>query len=527
LRSTSPLRCTLLSALALVGAATEAHAAPAATLSMTKLQAPDNVTQAVDGFGASVSIYGTTIMVGAPGRFQGETPSAVYVFGPSGPAWAQRQKLLAPDENGDSEFGASVSLDGLTAIVGAPGASVGTSFAGAAYVLTRMGSTWTHQQRLVAVDGMGKPVGVSGELFGGSVCVSGDVAVVGAPKADGWQGAAYVFARSGSGSTWTLQQKLTANDPARAEELGASVAVSGDTVIAGAPYADINGGAAYVFVRSGPASTWTLQQRLQPDEAVAYDGFGDDAALAGDTALVGPYVFVRTGATWTQRAKLAAPADDLTELATAGAVSASIALVGDMWTTVGTNDHAGAMYLFTPGSAGWMPAPRVIAPDGMTDDRFGASLALSGKTFVVGAPTLFAQGSAYVGTLAGVDAQPVPELDAGSDPPDAATERSDAADAGAPIEPSVDAGPAATDTSVGDGGVGSSDAPASDVASPARADGSSDAPGGREDSGADAGKHPSHGDGCSCAVSRGDGLFGFVQLLGILLACASTKRRRR
>ena len=237
---------------------------------------------------------------------------------------------------------------------------MGTSFAGAAYVLTRIGSTWTHQQRLVAVDGMGKPVGVSGELFGDSVCVSGDVAVVGAPKADGWQGAAYVFARSGS--TWTLQQKLTANDPARAEELGASVAVSGDTVIAGAPYADSNGGAAYVFVRSGPASTWTLQQRLQPDDAVGYDGFGDEAALEGDTALVGPYVFVRAGATWTQRARLSAPADDLTELGTADAVSASIALVGNMWTTVGTNDHAGAMYLFTPGPAGWVPAPGSSRP---------------------------------------------------------------------------------------------------------------------------------------------------------------------
>ena len=88
-----------------------------------------------------------------------------------------------------------------------------------------------------------------------------------------------------SGGTWTEQQKLTASDAAAGDLFGASVAVSGDTVVAGAYVDDtpagVDAGSAYVFVRSG--GTWTEQQKLTASDAAAGDQFGVSVAVSGDT----------------------------------------------------------------------------------------------------------------------------------------------------------------------------------------------------------------------------------------------------
>ena len=76
------------------------------------------------------------------------------------------------------------------------------------------------------------------------------------------QGSAYVFVRSGS--TWSQQAQLTAADGAVNDRFGGSVAISGETVVVGAPsdriITDYGRGSAYVFVRSG--STWSEQVKL-------------------------------------------------------------------------------------------------------------------------------------------------------------------------------------------------------------------------------------------------------------------------
>ena len=115
---------------------------------------------------------------------------------------------------------------------------------------------------------------------------------------------------------FSQQQKLTASDGAAFDLFGRSVAISGDTAVVGAFQDDDagnNSGAAYVFVRSG--NTWTQQQKLTAFDAAANDLFGWSAAISGDTIVVGSYrdefdgvpgsfagsahVFVRTGTTWT------------------------------------------------------------------------------------------------------------------------------------------------------------------------------------------------------------------------------------
>ena len=92
-----------------------------------------------------------------------------------------------------------------------------------------------------------------------------------------------------SGGTWTEQQKLTASDAAANDLFGISVAVAGDTVVVGAYIDDApasaNAGSAYVFVRSGGA--WTEQQKLTASDAAAFDLFGVSVAVSGDTVVAG------------------------------------------------------------------------------------------------------------------------------------------------------------------------------------------------------------------------------------------------
>ncbi len=144
----------------------------------------------------------------------------------------QQQKLEASDAAANDAFGFSVSVSGDTAIVGAHiDDTTGGSNAGSAYVFVRSGTTWTQQQKLEADDD------AANDLFGTSVSISEDTAIVGAILNDttaggSAAGSAYVFVRGGT--TWTQQQKLEANDAASGDQFGISVSISRDMAIVGA-----------------------------------------------------------------------------------------------------------------------------------------------------------------------------------------------------------------------------------------------------------------------------------------------------
>jgi len=117
---------------------------------------------------------------------------------------------------------------------------------GAAYVFTRTGTTWTQQTKLIAADA------ASGDKFGYSVAFAGDTVVAGAYGKNSNQGAAYVFKRTAS--VWTERVKFTAPNPANNDDFGYSVALAGDTVVAGAFQRNFKQGAAYVFSASAVAA---------------------------------------------------------------------------------------------------------------------------------------------------------------------------------------------------------------------------------------------------------------------------------
>ena len=325
-----------------------------------KLTAYDGASY--DLFGQSVAIDGDTLVVGAPQDdwyFENDRGSA-YVFVRSGSSWSKQDKLLASDADAGDYFGRSVAISGDTVVVAAPGDNVGSNNGqGSAYVFVRSSLSWSLQQQLIAANGMAY------DDFGRSVGVSGDTVVVGVPKHDVGsstnQGTAFVFVRSGQ--TWSQQQQLTAADGAAYDDFGRSVAISGETLVVGAYVDHISNhadqGSAYVFVRS--ASVWSQQQHLVANDGAANDWFGFSVAISGDTIVVGApgdsigsssargsaYVFVRSNQTWSQHQKLTA--NDGAALDWFGfsvATSGGTAAIGAYGDKVGSDNDQGSVYIF-------------------------------------------------------------------------------------------------------------------------------------------------------------------------------------
>jgi hypothetical protein len=256
----------------------------------------------------------------------------------------------------------------------------------------------------------------SEDTLGLSIGLSANTLVVGAPWEDSAattvngdaendsktdSGAAYVYERSGE--TWALAAYLKANDAAREDYLGVSVALSGDTIAVGAIRDNLinladtptRSGAVYVFVRKQGA--WVQQARLDPSSGNAGDVFGYSVALAGDTLLVGSardgsggaaYVFARNGETWSEVQKLRP------SKANAGAMFGSyVALSGDTLAVGAQSDdsaafNGGAAYVFVKRGKSWVEQQQVVADALQPSAAFGYALSLQGDRLLVGAPRL-------------------------------------------------------------------------------------------------------------------------------------------
>ncbi len=235
----------------------------------------------------------------------------------------------------------------------------------------------------------------TGEMFGYSVAISSNLAIVGVhydTEAAPGGGAAHVFVRSGF--AWTHQAKLMAADAAMADYLGFASAISGDTAVAGAPYADVgtqdDAGAVYVFTRSG--TNWTQQQKLTASDAGAEDKFGQTLAIEGDTIIVGaPYdyvgavkagsafVFTRTAGQWTEQVKLSAP-DPSANMEFGGrvAISGDTVIIG-AYRDPEKGKNAGAAYVFTRSGTAWSLQQKLTAADAQPYDWFShGGVAVSG-----------------------------------------------------------------------------------------------------------------------------------------------------
>jgi FG-GAP repeat len=345
-------------------------------------------TVAGDWFGASVALSSSTIVVGAP-RY-GDGTGRAYVFTSAGGDWGQAGELKAPGNPGD--FGYSVAVSGDTALVGAPG----TAGTGSAYVFKNVGGVWTHRSQL-------KVPGGNPRNYGNAVAISGKVAVVCAwlgNDAQSKTGAAYVFTEA-SGS-WTEGQKLAATDSSGGDDMGSSVAITGMEIVVGGDLNWGSGGAAYVF--SDSSGTWSLTGTVVPSGGLGSFFSNKSLAVSGSTVLAGApghgtdpgdaYVFTETAGTWAQTQYLSGSnsfAGD--EFGSSLALSGPEAAVG----APGYDGGAGRAYLAVPDITGvYKPTLPLDAHGTTAGDHFGASVAVDGITALVGAPGHGGGGSAYV-----------------------------------------------------------------------------------------------------------------------------------
>ena len=276
------IRLMLAATFAVLGSAS---LPPGAHAVEHKLVAADGAMN--DALAFSVAIDGDTAVLGAPG--DDESRGAVYVFTRSGASWAQTAKLTASDGAADDQLGHSVAIEGDTIIAGAPLDDVGANLEqGSAYTFARTGAAArTETAKLTASDG------AAGDVLGNSVAIEGDTIVATAPQdavgANLEQGSAYTFARTGAAAR-TETAKLTASDGAAGDVLGASVAIEGDTIVAGAPGDDVGAnleqGSAYTFARAGAAAR-TATARLTASDGAAGDVLGASVAIEGDTIVAG------------------------------------------------------------------------------------------------------------------------------------------------------------------------------------------------------------------------------------------------
>ena len=253
-----------------------------------------------------------------------------------------------------------------------------------------------------------------GDRFGGSISAStGDRMIVGANADDingnSGQGSAYVFARGADGF-WHAQQKLLASDGAAGDFFGTSVAIIGNTAVVGAYGDDVNGnsaqGSAYVFVRSG--SSWVQQAKLTASDGAAGDNFGLSVAITEGKVIVGApfddigansnqgsaYVFARSGDVWSQQAKLTAPLgaaeDQFGNSVAVYGFPTSFVVIGSYLDDIGGAD-AGSALVFINSGTDWNYHQRLTAGDGAASNGFGYHVGIavdSGFEFriIVGAP---------------------------------------------------------------------------------------------------------------------------------------------
>jgi ribosomal protein S6E (S10) len=334
-------------------------------------------TGGTNHFGNSVAISGTTVVVGTSGP--DEPGAAAYVFTRAAVGWKQAAELKGSDTVADDSFGYSVAISGTTVVVGAP-MLAGPNRGGRAYVFTRTGAGWKQAAELKGSDTVGW------DQFGNSVAISGTTVVVGAPMLAGPNrgGRAYVFMKTGLG--WKQAAELKGNDTVGSnfksfgDGFGNSVAISGTTVVVGAGlHAN---GRAYVFTRT--ATGWRQVAELA---GVAADLFGDSVAISGTTVVVGApfsasyagraFVFTKIAAGWTQAAEL--KGGDTSDFGSSVAISGNTVVVGD--------DFQSRAHLFTR-ATGWKQVDELKGSDSGAADKFGTSVAISGTTVVVGAPML-------------------------------------------------------------------------------------------------------------------------------------------
>lgn len=363
-----------------------------------------------DRFGAAVSVsFLGGAVVGAPDDNLGTLgidAGSAYFFKPVTGVWIEDQKIIDPDGSISDSFGSSVALSGSYTLIGAPMDEVRTIHdTGSAQLFFDDGNSWGHQDSLYGQWGFGLFM----QRFGYDIAVDGDTMVIGVPNSE-WR-SVQVFVRDDD--DWIFQQELLSQMGYQFDDrFGIAVAISGDSIVVGAPLGQISGfhvaGVAYVFVLTSTISgpEWELQQRLEPSDGADGHQFGQDVAIDGDTVMVGSpgrsagggvYLWTRGGSVWSEDAILE-PAD----MEAGDEFGVAVELSGDFLAAGATgdddaDDDSGAVVLFSRTGSVWTEGQKLTAAEPQAGSNFGVSVARDGTTLITGATGTEISGHASAG----------------------------------------------------------------------------------------------------------------------------------
>jgi hypothetical protein len=371
------------------------------------LSASDKGQSALFGHAVAIDLTGTRVLIGAYQDPVGIYYGAAYVFIRSGTSWSQEAKLTLTGKATGDRLGYSVALDdnAIRAIVGLN--AYGGNDNGGVAIFTRSGTTWTQEAILTISDNGGF------EGFGDSVASDTNATriAIGASGIDvsgvNNVGAVYVYLRTGT--SWSQEAKIIVADRAASDNLGKAIDIDsvGSRVIASAPYSSpggvTNAGAAYVFTRSG--TSWSQEAKLIANNKANSDLFAFSVGLTpdGTRAIISAhaadsggfsnagaaYVFVRSGVSWTQEAILTEGNKALNNFfGTAVAITSSgdKVIIGARGVRVGGVAAAGIAYIFSRSGTTWSQTTSFAASTKATNDFFGNSVDIcaDGTRLIVG-----------------------------------------------------------------------------------------------------------------------------------------------
>ena len=344
----------------------------------------------------AISTDGSTVVIGAPG--DNSNTGAAWVFTKDGSNWVQLGgKLVGTGAVGQSRQGASVAigLEGNTIALGAPGDN---SNAGAVWIFTRNGSSWTQQgEKLVGSGAAGAA------QQGTSVALSGDGNTVafGGISDDFYNGAAWAFVRTDG--VWAQQgSKMVSSGAIGRARQGASVALSadGNTMIVGAYQDDNRKGAVWIYTRTDcewmqagaklVGTGGTSQAWQGYSVALSADGNTAVAGASADNSLIGAtWVFTRSGGSWTQQGNRLVGTHS-TSTARQGS-SVALSADGNTAITGGLNDDSGkgAMWVFTRNGTTWsQQGSKLKGTSAVGASKQGTAVAVNaiGTTALIGGP---------------------------------------------------------------------------------------------------------------------------------------------
>jgi hypothetical protein len=376
------------------------------------------------GFGLS----GDVLVGGTRDDLPGEgNQGSATVFHHDGSAWVEGQTLVSSTGDTNDYFGYSAAVCGDVIVIGAPYDDVSYVEQGSATVFRWNGTTWVEEQLLVASGGQ------KWDTWGTSVAINGDVIAVANYYDDVGgnidQGSVTVF--RWNGTTWIEEQLLLASGGQQWDTFGTSVSVSGDVIAVGAYLDEVGGlsqaGSVTMFRWNG--SLWVEEQTLSPTGAEIGASFGASVALHGDVVVGGaPFataggdigagnatVFRWDGATWVEGQTLEMTGgEEFDYFGSSVAVNGHTIAVGALYDDIAGDSNRGSVTLERWNGTSWVEQFTFSSIVGAVNDSFGVGVAVDGDTIAAAAPGHDVGGNGNQGAISVFELPVAPWTDQGS-----------------------------------------------------------------------------------------------------------------